>query len=447
MIREIKELLKFSLNVKNLGECEFDSPLKLSDDYGDNIANYVGDKERIFEVTESNEYEQLKQEGLEVPSFEKAGPRKKIFFNPGNTTSAIVTCGGLCPGLNAVIRALVLLNYYRYNNKKIYGIRYGYKGFNDKYDIPIKELTPDIVENIHKLGGSILGSSRGPESIMGIVDKLIELKVDVLYTIGGDGTLKGAHEIYKEIAKRNLKIGVIGIPKTIDNDISYIDKSFGAETAFSKACESIEAAHVEARGAYNGIGLVKVMGRSSGFIAVNTTLATNDVNFTLIPEVVFELDGKNGFLEHLKKRMEKSHHAVILVAEGSGQNLFDTKDLGADASGNQKLGDIGPFLKEKIKKFFTEQDLAVDIKYIDPSYIIRSMPPTPNDSIFCLRLAQMAVHAGMSGKTNIVIGFHNGEFIHLPIEVAISKRKVIDPESELWLSVLETTGQPSSFIN
>ena len=447
MFQSHKDLLNYDLNVKNLGKAEFNSPLNLSEQYGDKIVNYVNDNERVFTVILKNEYDQFKKNGLQLPSFEKAGPRKNIFFEPGETISAIVTCGGLCPGLNAVIRAIVLMNNYRYKNKITYGIKHGYQGFIKKYGLEVIKLTPDLVETIHKSAGTILGSSRGPQDISEIVDRLLELRVNVLYTIGGDGTLRGAHEIYKEIIKRNLKISVIGVPKTIDNDIAFIDKSFGTETAFSKACDSVNAAYIEAKGAYNGIGLVKVMGRYSGFIAANTTLATNLVDFTLIPEVPFELDGQKGFLEALKNHLLKYHKSVVLIAEGTGQNLFEKELNQCDASGNKLLSDIGILLKGKIEKYFKDQSISSKVRYIDPSYIIRSTPPTPNDSIFCLQLAQNAVHAGMSGKTNIVIGYYNNEFIHLPIEIATSKRKVIDPESELWLSVIESTGQPIKLVN
>lgn len=442
-----KDLLDYDLNVKNLGKPEYISPLNLSERYGDKIVNYVSDNEKVFTVILKNEYDQFKKEGLALPYFEKAGPRKNLFFEPGETISAVVTCGGLCPGLNAVIRAIVLMNNYRYKNKITYGIKYGYQGFIKDYGLEVINLTPDFVETIHTTGGTILGSSRGPQDISQIVDRLVELRVNVLYTIGGDGTLRGAHEIYKEITKRNLKISVIGVPKTIDNDIAFIDKSFGTETAFSKACDSVNAAYVEAKGAYNGIGLVKVMGRFSGFIAANTTLATNLVDFTLIPEVPFELDGPKGFLEALKKQLLRYHKAVVLVAEGAGQDLFKKGEEKKDASGNKILDNIGFLLKEEIKKYFVKQDIPTKVRYIDPSYIIRSTPPTPNDSIFCLQLAQNAVHAGLSGKTNIVIGYYNNEFIHLPIDIAVSKRKVIDPESELWLSVIESTGQSIKLVN
>lgn len=445
---DYEKLLKLDLNIKKLGKNKFDSPLNhivMSTD--DHKVTFINDEERILVINSQNESEAWKNKGMPVPSFEKAGPREKLYFEPGETISAVVTCGGLCPGLNSVIRALVYMNYYRYNNKITYGFRYGYEGFIDDFDHEIMNLTPDTVENIHKIGGTILGSSRGPQSEVAMVDKLVKLKVNVLYVIGGDGTLRGASKIAKEIEKRNLKIAVIGIPKTIDNDIAYIDKSFGSETAFSKACDAIDAAHIESKGALNGIGIVKVMGRHSGFIAANATLATNDVNFVLVPEMKFELDGPKGFLAALKNRLAKSNHAVILVAEGAGQEYFEGADKKYDPSGNEKLSDIGLFLKEKIKNYLAKEGIPTSIKYIDPSYIIRSTPPTPNDSIFCLQLAQKAVHAGMAGKTDIVIGYFNGEFIHLPIDVAVSERKVLQSDSELWLSVLESTGQPITFLN
>ncbi len=447
MYSEHRDLLNYDLKVKTLGQTKFISPLNLSEQYGDKIVNYIQDNERVFAVIIKNEYDQFKKAGLELPSFEKAGPRKNLFFEPGNTISAVVTCGGLCPGLNAVIRAIVLMNYNRYRNNTTYGIRHGYQGFIKKYGLDIINLTPEIVENIHERGGTILGSSRGPQNISEIVDRMVELKINILYAVGGDGTLRGANEIYKEITKRNLNISVIGIPKTIDNDIAFIDKSFGTETAFSKACDSVYAAYIEAKAANNGICLVKVMGRYSGFIAANTTLATNLVDFTLIPEVPFDLDENKGFLEALKNHLLKNKKAVILVAEGSGQNLFENEETKYDLSGNKLLGDISYLLRDKITDYFKKEDISISLRCIDPSYIIRSTSPTPNDAIFCLQLAQNAVHAGMSGKTNLVIGYHNNEFIHLPIEIATSKRKVIDPECELWLSVLESTGQPIKLIN
>jgi 6-phosphofructokinase 1 len=442
-----KLLVNCNLSIKKLGTCIYDSDLRNYSDHGSE-SHFVPEDERILAQIDKSEINKFISHNLEAPSFEKAGPKKKLYFEPGSTISAIVTCGGLCPGLNSVIRSIVMMNFYRYNNQITYGIRYGYAGFIKENSYDVQLLTPELVAGINTLGGTILGSSRGNQDTVKIVDRLVELNVKVLYAIGGDGTLRGAMDIEKEIDKRGLKIAVIGIPKTIDNDVSFIDKSFGMETAFSEACNSIYAAHTEATAAANGIGIVKLMGRESGFIAANATLATSDVNFCLIPELDFDLEGKSGFLPQLEKRLVRRKHAVIVVAEGAGQQyVSDSKNPNYDPSGNVKLGDIGLYLKDKIKDYLKKKNIPTSIKYLDPSYSIRSRAPTPNDSIFCSQLAQMAVHAGMSGRTGLVVGYLNGHFTHVPMELATSRRKKIEPYSQLWLSVLEATGQPLTFKN
>jgi 6-phosphofructokinase 1 len=304
-----------------------------------------------------------------------------------------------------------------------------------------------MVNSIHLSGGTLLGSSRGDQDVEKMVDTLDILNINVLFCIGGDGTLRGAHAISKEIEKRELKISVAGIPKTIDNDIDLIQKSFGFETAFSIANDIIMNAHNEARGAYNGIALVKLMGRDSGFIAANAVLAIQEVNFVLIPEINFDLHGPRGFLQILKKRLEDRHHAVIVVAEGAGQEFFQDRSDSKDPSGNIKLKDIGVYLKEKISQEFQSMGFPHSIKYIDPSYIIRSAPANANDSKFCNLLAQNAVHAALSGRTDFVVGFWNNQFTVMPIEMVVAKRKIIDVEGELWWNVLEATGQPISMKN
>ncbi len=254
-------------------------------------------------------------------SFELAGPRKKLFFEPSKTNIAIVTCGGLCPGLNDVIRAIVYESYDDYKVNKVYGFRYGYKGMVKDNNIAPILLDTEMVNDIHENGGTILGTSRGPQDVKKIVDYLLELRISILFTIGGDGTLHGATEIADEIKKRKLDISVIGIPKTIDNDISFSKKTFGFETAVDESRKVIQSAHVESKGIENGIGLVKLMGRKSGFIAAQATLASTDVNFCFIPEVKFKLEGKNGLLEILEKRLKRRKHAVIVIAEGAGQDF------------------------------------------------------------------------------------------------------------------------------
>ena len=433
--------------VERLGTSSIKSPLELSNSMGDGVFNFINDDERVLYDSSVKSFYAHKDKNATPISFQKAGPHEYIYFEPAKTKVAIVSCGGLCPGLNNVIRALVMQLHYRYKVNRIVGIQFGYEGFIPEYNHPLIELTPEFVDDIHTFGGTILGSSRGEQDVGEIVNTLERLGINILFTIGGDGTMRGAHEIHQEIKKRNLKISVGGIPKTIDNDIGFIDRSFGFETAFSKACDIVKDAHNEAKGAYNGISIVKLMGRDSGFIAANAVLSAPDVNFVIIPEMKFDLYGPRGFLEILRRRLEQKLHAVIVISEGAGQYLFHDKSQMKDASGNIKYKDIGIFLKEKIKEVFDKWGFRHVIKYIDPSYIIRSAPANPNDSKFCIQLAQNAVHAAMAGITDFVIGDWNGHFTLLPISLAVKESKKISLESELWYNVLETTGQPYDMLN
>ncbi len=433
--------------VRSLGKGNVSSPLKNKQREDSLVYKFVGDSERILYDASIENFNKCRESGEQPVSFEKAGPRENIFFEPAKTKVGIVTCGGLCPGLNNVIRSLVNELHYRYGITRILGFKYGYEGLVSKFNHPVIELTPQLVRDIHLIGGTFLGSSRGNQDVGQMVDTLEIMNINILYCIGGDGTLRGAHAIQEEILNRKLKICVAGIPKTIDNDIDLIQKSFGFETAFSIANDIIRNAHNEASGAYNGIALVKLMGRDSGFIAASAALSIQEVNFVLIPEMTFDLYGAQGFLKILRKRLEERHHAVVVVAEGAGQDLFDSGAQEIDASGNVKHKDIGLYLKEKIKEEFTSKCFSHGIKYIDPSYIIRSSPANANDSKFCSLLAQNAVHAAVAGKTDFVIGFWNNNFTLLPIPMVVAKRKKIDIEGELWWNVLEATGQPISMKN
>jgi 6-phosphofructokinase 1 len=433
--------------VSSLGKRGVVSPLMSTRKVDNPVYKFVDDTERILYDVSLDNFKKCKETN-EVPiSFEKAGPRENIYFEPAKTKVGIVTCGGLCPGLNNVIRSLVNELFYRYGISRILGFQYGYEGFIPKYNHPVIELTPAMVSNIHLSGGTFLGSSRGEQDVEKMVDTLEIQNINLLFCIGGDGTLRGAHAIHEEIEKRKLKICIAGIPKTIDNDIDLIQKSFGFETAFSIANDIISNAHNEASGAFNGISLVKLMGRDSGYIAANSALAIQEVNFVLIPEISFDLYGPRGFLKILKKRLEERHHAVIVVAEGAGQDLFESENAEKDASGNVKYKDIGIYLKDKISEEYKSMGFPHSIKYIDPSYIIRSAPANPNDSKFCNLLAQNAVHAALAGKTDFVVGFWNNQFTLMPIQTVVAKRKKIDVESELWWNVLEATGQPISMKN
>ena len=442
-MKDEKGLGPEDLKVDTLGEPKIPSPLVLGAADADESANYVSDDRTVLFDIDRQSIVARVREGKDIPAFELAGPRRNIFFDPARVKAAIVTCGGLCPGINNVIRTLVFELYYRYGVRSVLGIRYGYRGFIPKYGYEPVALNPDDVKDIHERGGSALSSSRGEQDAGEIVDFLQRKGISLLFTIGGDGTLRGAHDVYLEIKKRGLHISVIGIPKTIDNDIAFVERTFGLETAFSVAAESIRSAHTEAIGAPNGIGIVKVMGRMSGYIAANAALAMNEVNFCLIPEVAFSMEGSFGLFALTEQRLRQRDHAVIIVAEGAGQELAKDTTGKKDESGNPVLGDIGIYLKDSIKKYFKEHtDLYVNIKYIDPSYMVRSVPANAHDSIFCIQLAQNAVHAGMAGKTGAIIGQWNGKFTHVPIALATSRRNVLSPDDPLWLSVLESTGQP-----
>jgi len=433
--------------VSTLGNRNVISPLKKSQSAECQVYKFIDDDERVIYDVSSENYEHCRDAGVTPVSFEKAGPKEMIYFEPAKTKVGIVTCGGLCPGLNNVIRSLVNQLYYRYGIKRILGFRYGYEGLIPEYNHEVIEMTASMVREIHLSGGTFLGTSRGHQNVSKMVDTIEILNINVLFCIGGDGTLRGAHAIHEEIKSRNLKIAVAGIPKTIDNDINLIQKSFGFETAFSIAHDIIRNAHNEARDTYNGIALIKLMGRDSGFIAANAALAAQEVNFVLIPELSFDLYGEKGFLEVLKERLDKRHHAVIVVAEGAGQDLFPAQGLQIDASGNIIHQDIGIFLKDKIKSEFEALGFPHALKYIDPSYIIRSSPANANDSKFCNLLAQNAVHGALAGRTDFVVGYWNNQFTLMPIPPVVAKRKKIDVESGLWWNVLEATGQPVSMKN
>lgn len=421
--------------VQRLGPCEVDSPMLDLLRRPDQSLQAVDDDECIlFDDRWS------KTGSSDAPAtFELAGPREKIYFDPAQTKAGIVTCGGLCPGLNDVIRALVMMLWHRYGVKQIEGFRYGYQGLNPDFGHEVVELYPHTVSRIHEWGGTILGSSRGPQPDDVIVKTLVRRGINILFVIGGDGTLRGGRDIANELAKDNHKISVIGIPKTIDNDIMYVE-SFGFQTAVTEAVEAIKVAHTEAVGTPNGIGLVKLMGRDSGFIACHSAIACNDVNFVLIPEVPAPLEGEFGLLHQLRERLAHRQHAVIVVAEGAGQQYFDLNQK--DKSGNIKFGDIGLYLKDRIARDLTDHQIEHSIKYVDPSYMIRGVAANPADSLYCFRLASFAVHAAMTGRTSMVVGNWHERFVHLPIDLATKERKKVDRSGDLWLSVLEATGQP-----
>lgn len=425
--------------ISNLGPARHESPLTLNVVRGDRIGNFISDKTRVRHQVEVAPGVPADDETF----FEKAGPRQKIFFDPAKTRAAIVTCGGLCPGLNNVIRSAFLELHHNYGVPEVLGIRHGFQGLTRHGEPPIL-LTPERVDHIHRDGGTILSSSRGQQPVPAMVDYLAEEKIDLLLCVGGDGTQQGAHEIAQEILRRGLPIAIVGVPKTIDNDIQYVRQTFGYYTSIEAARAILDGAHCESKGAPNGIGLVKLMGRDSGFIAAGAAVASQEVNFVLIPEVPLRLDGPAGFLAALHERMLKRHHAVVVVAEGAGQDLLE-QEGGLDKSGNRRQADIGIFLRDRIAAYFKAQGTEANLKYIDPSYVIRSVPANSQDARLCDGYARNAVHAAMAGKTDLIIGDWYSVYVHVPISLATTSRKKVDPESDLWHAVIAATGQPQTW--
>jgi 6-phosphofructokinase 1 len=293
----------------------------------------------------------------------------------------------------------------------------------------------------------MLGSSRGEQDTGEVVDNLEANGIGILFVVGGDGTLRGALRVAAEIERRGLKIAVVGIPKTIDNDIPFIDRSFGFVSAYSAAVDVIRSARVEATGAKDGIGLVKLMGRHSGFLACQAALASTEVDLVMIPEVSVSLADASTVYTHVSKILERKGHAVIVVAEGAAQEQIASPAgvAATDKSGNARLKDIGTFLRDRLGEHFAARGREVTVKYIDPSYAIRSVPACPSDSIYCWNMARNAVHAAMAGNTETIIGRWHGRFVHVPMQLATRGRRQVDPSGDLWTSVIESTGQPRVF--
>lgn len=420
------------MNITHLGEAKFPSPIKRT------VSDNLRVSEHIVHSMESSS-----NSGL---SFELAGPREKLFFDSKKTRAGIVTCGGLCPGLNDVIRSLYLELNHAYGVKEVFGFRGGYQGLDpDCKQEPIV-LSSEFVDDIHKEGGTVLGTSRGPVDIVRAVDNLIARGINILFTIGGDGTQRGGNSLFQEAKKRGHALSVIGIPKTVDNDVAFVSRTFGFQTAVDEAAKVLDRAHVEARSVENGISLVKIMGRHAGFIAAGATLASQEVNFTLIPELPFKLEGENGFLVALKNRILDRKHALIVLAEGAGQDLLENTATEHDASGNVVLKDIGHFMRSKIEAYFREEKIPVVMRYFDPNYLIRSCPANAGDSILCDLFARFAVHAAMAGKTGLVIGYLHDKFIHVPIELLAGQNKALDVHGLGWSAVLSATGQSEQFV-
>jgi 6-phosphofructokinase 1 len=419
------------MTITTLGPCRFPSPRR----------GFVGDDVRIPEKILQRPGEAYDPGAL----FELAGPRERLFFDPRRARAGIVTCGGLCPGLNNVVRSLVRELIAGYGVAEVIGFRMGYGGLDPKNWHEPLVLAHASVDDIHQQGGTVLGTSRGPVDVDAAVDNLIRRRIDILFCIGGDGTQRGAFALYEACKARGHALAVVGVPKTIDNDVRYVARTFGYLTALEESRRVIDAAHNEARSVENGVALVKLMGRHAGFIAAGATIASQDVNFTLVPEVPFGLDGEPGFLAALRRRVAERGHAVVVVAEGAGQDLFSASTHTTDASGNVKLQDIGHLLAEAVRRDFGDAQMPLTLRYFDPGYQIRSCAANCEDAVLCDQFARQAVHAAMAGRTGMVVGFIHGTFVHVPTSLIVSGVKQLDPDGPIWQAVLATTQQPARF--
>ncbi len=423
--------------VSVLGPAAIPSPLRLA-----RRATFVSDQAYVV-----RDIEHPRGPANGAPrAFQKAGPRAQVFFEPKKMTVGILSAGGVCPGINDVIRGMVMELHHGYGVEGILGFRFGFAGLDPASCYEPIRLDPAMVRDIHMRAGTVLGTSRGPRDPSGMVDTLERLAVDALLVIGGDGTMRAAHAIHEEVARRHLAIGVVGVPKTIDNDIPFVDKTFGFETAVATARMAIDAAHAEARSVSNGLGVVKLMGRNAGFIAAHATLSSHEVNACLVPEVPFELRGEDGLLTWLERRLALRGHAVVVVAEGCASLVLDAP-RSLDASGNVEFAslehDVGRSLQHVIETHFSRRKLPLSLKYIDPSYMVRAMRANGEDAVFCDALARNAIHAAMAGKTDILVGRWHRCFTHVPLEPTLAHVKRIDPSGDVWQQVVESTGQPS----
>ncbi len=430
------------LAIEIVGRCLLPSPV--AGHLGERNMHFVGAADKVLlDDALSNSGAVAANPGAQ-PAFELAGPRDKIFFDPRTLRCGIVTCGGLAPGLNNVVRGIVLELWAGYGVRQIFGFRFGYEGLIARYGHLPMMLTPESVAHIHHEGGTVLGSSRGSQEPSELVDNLEVNGIGILFVIGGDGSMNGAMRVCQEVRRRGLRIGVVGVPKTIDNDVPFIDRSFGFVSAYSAAVDVIRSARFEAMSARNGIGLVKLMGRHSGFLACQAALASTEADLVLIPEVPVTLEGDTGVFAYVEQVLERKGHAVIVVAEGAAQEQIVDPVLGEerDKSGNARLKDVGIFLRDRIIARFRERGREATVKYIDPSYAIRSVPACPSDSVYCWNMARNAVHAAMAGNTAMLIGRWHSRFVHVPMALAIRRSRRVDVDGDLWMSVIEATGQP-----
>lgn len=344
---------------------------------------------------------------------------------------ALVTGGGDCPGLNAVIRAVVkgALNH----GWEVYGIERGFEGLLHKERV--RQLDAADVRGIAHLGGTILGTTnrgnpfeftlkkRGKETIVDlspqIVDRFFDLGLEALVTIGGDGTLK--------IARRLAEMGIpiIGVPKTIDNDLAATEVSFGFNTAVTTATEAIDKLHATAK-SHERVMVVELMGHYSGWIALYAGIA-GGADVILIPEIPFTLEAVARKIQDRWRRQRR--FAIVVVAEGArfagGDHFMKTRETGDTI----RLGGIAEFVAREIHRLTKRETRSLVLGHLQ-----RGGQPTTTDRLLATRFGAAAVRAIERGEQNVMMALQSQKIITVPLEQAIKETKFVPLDSDIVLS-------------
>ena len=329
----------------------------------------------------------------------------------------ILTGGGDCPGLNAVIRGVV--RKAAENNIKVIGIKNGWKGL---VNIDTMDLDLDKVEDILSKGGTILGTSRTnpykkPEDVGKVIENYNKLKLDALVAIGGEDTLGVANKLFKE----NKGINVVGCPKTIDNDLSGTDCTFGFDTAINIVTEAIDRLHTTAE-SHHRVMVVEVMGRHAGWIALHSGIA-GSADYILIPEVPIKFDELCDVLKKQHKRGKL--YSIVVAAEGAqfGKDMV-TKDQKLDAFGHVILGGIGERLAEMIEK-----NTGYETRSVVLGHLQRGGSPSAFDRVIATKFGVKAMELVLSKKFGHMASLQGTEVKDVPIEVAVGTLKTVDVRS------------------
>ena len=424
------------LAIARLGERTIDTPLRDLLGGREESVHYVTETDRVL-LDDTLGVAKRRSAGTpaELPAFNPGGPREKLYFEPSTVTAAIVTCGGLCPGLNNVVRALVLQLANAYGVKSILGFRNGYSGLTDT-SAPLA-LTPELVRDIHNRGGTILGTSRGGQEPAAMVDTLARHRVDMLFVIGGDGSLRGAQKIAAKpppatAARRG------GHPEdhrqrhSVDRPELRLPDRVRPRRRVDPRRAHRGRVHRRRRGTGQADGPAQRLHR--------LLCDTRQPRSRLRPDPRSLLPARQ--LPALPAQARRSAGARSRGRRRGRRAGAVPRSAETDASGNARLGDIGALLRERVTAHFAQHGTPLSLRYVDPGYAIRSVPANAFDAVYCARLAQAAVHAGMAGFTSMVVARWHGRFIHLPIALATATRNQVDPHGDLWMSVLEATGQP-----